>query len=273
MPVSLGWKYPNTGATDTYGFGMLAGGWLNEVSAYTTLGEQGAFWLSNEVGGSPQFVKMLYNATTAAYSAALDNYGASVRLVMDDPTQWYEGYTMTDPSGNVYPTCKIGTQVFTAANYFSTKYLDGTVITYESDPTSFNAATDGCIITNGEPNAVGTIPYSVYDTFKTLYVKPALAWAVYTHILDRIQVEVSDRGMFQLTAQNSQVIGRNEIEAFKASIRENLNTYLEETRQYVTAQVEAGVAIYSNYYTIDTNEQERANSVQIQSNTKKYYHV
>jgi hypothetical protein len=193
---------------------------------------------------------------------------------MDDPTQWYEGYTMTDPSGNVYPTCKIGTQVFTAANYYSTKYLDGTTIQDATDAGTFKVDTAGALLApNADPTLVGTIPYSVYDTFKTLYVKPTLAWAVYTHILDRIQVEVSDRGMFQLTAQNSQVIGRNEIEAFKASIRENLNTYLEETRQYVIAQVEAGVAIYSNYYTIDTNEQERANSVQIQSNTKKYYHV
>lgn len=274
LPVPLGWTYPNTSATDTYGFGMLPGGFIDDTGTFGNVNNNGYMWLANEIAGDPYMVTFNYNAATATYSDTIDNVGASVRFVMDDPTVWYEGYTVTDVSGNVYPTVKIGSQVWTAANFMSTKYNDAHSMFNPSDGADFTIDTTGAyIVYNTDVNNIGTIPTSVYDSFITSYVKPTLAWAVFTHILDRIQVEVTDRGMFQLGAQNAQTISRADIEGYKASIRENLNSYLEETRQYVIAQVEAGTAIYSTYFIINEDDTVKNDSFVVRSNTKKIYHV
>ena len=182
--------------------------------------------------------------------------------------------TATDYQGNVYPTCKIGEQVWTTANLMTTKYNDGEYIYESSDANDFVTVSGGAIISYNENQSnVGTITYSPYNDFEALYVRPLLAWAVFTHILDRIQVEVTDRGMFQLGAQNAQTISRADIEAFKASIRENLNSYMEETRQYVIDRVEANDVLYKGFYTVDSEETAKDVSFVVNSNTKKTYHV
>ena len=201
-------------------------------------------------------------------------FGASIRLIKDDPSDWYDGMTVTDADGNIYPTCKIGEQVWTAANLMTTKYNDASLIEDAGDIVTFTENTTGAYISYDENSAnVGTITYSDYNDFETIYIRPLLAWAVFTHILDRIQVEVTDRGMFQLGAQNAQTISRADIEAFKASIRENLNSYMEETRQYVIDRVEANDVLYKGFYTIDSEETAKDVSFVVNSNTKKTYHV
>lgn len=261
-------KYPNTSATDAYGFGALGGGIVNDVPEFFGLGRLASFWINEEVSSKVYCIELTYNDATLAITETEKNTAHSVRFIKEDSGDWYVGQQVTDSDGNVYNTCKVGEQVWTTANYLG---ITGTSL---GDVNDINTSTDELRIAyNSDSSNVGTIPTSAYDTFTAKYIKPVLAWGVFTHILDRIQVEVSDRGMFQLTAQNSQVIGRNEIEAFKASIRENLNAYLEEMRQYVIAQAQAGVVIYSNYYTVDLEEEPKGNKFMVQSNEKKIYHV
>ena len=156
----------------------------------------------------------------------------------------------------------------------TTRYNDGEYIREASAAQEFIEVGIGAMIPyDGNLSNVGTITYSPYNDFEALYVRPLLAWAVFTHILDRIQVEVTDRGMFQLGAQNAQTISRADIEAFKASIRENLNSYMEETRQYVIDRVEANDVLYKGFYTIDSQETAKDVSFVVNSNTKKTYHV
>lgn len=276
QPVSLGWNYPNTGATDEYGLGLLAGGCLSpDTELFNKLGENAYIWLSNQITGDDYCMVIQYNSATVAYDDVLPAFGGSIRLVKDDPSDWYDGMTVTDADGNVYPTCKIGTQVWTAANLMTTKYNDGTSISEPVDASSFVAsvATGARIAYEIQDENVGVIDYSPYNSFEVSYIRPLLAWAVFTHILDRIQVEVTDRGMFQLGAQNAQTISRADIEAFKASIRENLNSYMEETRQYVIDRVEANDVLYKGFYTIDSEETAKDVSFVVNSNTKKTYHV
>lgn len=275
QPVALGWNYPNTGATDEYGLGLLAGGNVApDTETFNNLGENAYIWLSNQITGDDYCMVIQYNSATVAYDDVLAGFGGSIRLVKDDPSDWYDGMTVTDADGNVYPTCKIGTQVWTAANLMTTKYNDGTSIEYEDDLGIFSVITTGVYTPyNGVAVNAGTISYSPYNSFEASYIRPLLAWAVFTHILDRIQVEVTDRGMFQLGAQNAQTISRADIEAFKASIRENLNSYMEETRQYVIDRVEANDVLYKGFYTVDSEETAKDVSFVVNSNTKKTYHV
>ena len=274
QPVALGWNYPNTGATDEYGLGLLAGGNVApDTGTFNNLGNTAYTWLSNQITGDDYCMVIKHDSTTITYEDVLAGFGASIRLIKDDPSDWYDGMTVTDKDGNIYPTCKIGEQVWTAANFMCTKYNNGVSIDIETDITSFAVTSDGAITYNSDNANVGTITYSDYNDFETLYIRPLLAWAVFTHILDRIQVEVTDRGMFQLGAQNAQTISRADIEAFKASIRENLNSYMEETRQYVIDRVEANDVLYKGFYTVDSEETAKDVSFVVNSNTKKTYHV
>jgi uncharacterized protein (TIGR02145 family) len=75
-------------------------------------------------------------------------WGNSVRLIKDSQ-DWTEGETLTDIDGNVYPTIKIGNQVWIAEYWRCTKLNDGIAI-----PNVVNAAQ-----WNGNPN----LAYCSYD--------------------------------------------------------------------------------------------------------------
>jgi len=86
--------------------------------------------------------------------APVDGMGMAIRLVKDDPSTWTTGDTLTDIDGNIYPTVKIGDQVWTTKNWKCTKFNDGTPIPLVEDNTEWSLlGTPGqCIYENNLSN-------------------------------------------------------------------------------------------------------------------------
>ena len=70
------------------------------------------------------------------------NFGFAIRCVMDGIDPANPG-TVTDIEGNVYPTVKIGTQVWMVENLKVTKYNNGTDIPLIEDGTNWANDTSG----------------------------------------------------------------------------------------------------------------------------------
>lgn len=68
--------------------------------------------------------------------------GSSVRLLKDDDT---DPGSMQDNNGYVYPTVKIGSQVWMAANMKTTKYRNGDTIPEVTDGPTWSALTSGAL--------------------------------------------------------------------------------------------------------------------------------
>ena len=76
--------------------------------------------------------------------------GYPVRCILDDPSVWYEGMTITDIDGNIYGTTQIGAQVWLTENLKVTKYRDGTAIPNVTVNGTWVALTTGayCVYNN-----------------------------------------------------------------------------------------------------------------------------
>ena len=152
---TIHWLNPNTGATNESNFTSTGGGIRGEDSFYVGLKENSNFWSSTiaRSGYSYEF-SMYFNNPYVNYSASAPyKYGHSIRFVKDD-SEWSVGDTVTDYDGNVYPTCKIGTQVWMAENLKVTKLNDGTPIPLIEDNTAWAAQTSmaQCIYGNDPKN-------------------------------------------------------------------------------------------------------------------------
>jgi uncharacterized protein (TIGR02145 family) len=142
------WLSPNTGATNESGFSAIGSGFRDSVEGgvFMSLNEQFTALSSDNVTYS--FISLDFDSEVFTITVGYPEYGCSLRLIKDDST-WTVGDTMTDIDGNVYPTVKIGTQVWTAKNLKVTKLNDGTPIPNVTD--------------NAEWAALTTIGQCVYD--------------------------------------------------------------------------------------------------------------
>jgi uncharacterized protein (TIGR02145 family) len=147
---SIYWQSPNFGATNEYGFKAIGSGLrivFGNTSAYTDLK------LASIIASSTQFDADLYSGASLTNSTdTLDLTGVggfakidghSVRCLLDNPLTWYDGMLVADIDGNLYGTCKIGTQVWLTSNLKVTKYNDGSSISHVTDNTAWAALTTG----------------------------------------------------------------------------------------------------------------------------------
>ncbi len=73
-------------------------------------------------------IDTVLNRITSGVSG--DEYSKSIRCILTNPETWQPGDTVTDIDGNIYKTVKIGNQVWVNENLKTTKFNDGTPITF-----------------------------------------------------------------------------------------------------------------------------------------------
>lgn len=123
------WLHPT--GTNTSGFTCYGSGWRD--SGYSELLVNGVFWLSTDRNATyAYYINILDEAEPpdypyiADYENWLKTMGSSIRLIKDDSV---DTGAITGNDGKVYPTVKIGDQVWMAANLMETKYRNGDLIT------------------------------------------------------------------------------------------------------------------------------------------------
>ena len=147
------WEAPNTAASSYAGFKWRGAGRrvntgvFNDINIYNSL---------LGVGAIPNFVyslRMENNFDTAILEVGeWRTDGHSIRLIKNNST---DDGIVTDYDGNIYPTVKIGDQVWMAANLVVTHYNDGTPIPNVTDDSEWTSLTTGamCYYNNDISNA------------------------------------------------------------------------------------------------------------------------
>jgi uncharacterized protein (TIGR02145 family) len=154
MKNTTGWTVGN--GTNTSGFSALSGGYRYYVTGvFYSLGDLSYWWSSTSVDPSTAWYRRLDGTQTKVYKGAVDkNSGKYIRFIKDDSVDSIE---MTGNDGKIYPTIKIGTQVWTKQNLAETKYRNGDLITKVTDNTAWSVLTTEayCAYNNDESNAFG----------------------------------------------------------------------------------------------------------------------
>jgi uncharacterized protein (TIGR02145 family) len=124
------WNSPNTGATDEYGFKSKACGRRMVAGDYNAYREGIKSYAMYWTNTNNVHYKLNLDGTIEKnpYSFYLVWNGFNIKLVKDDPSNWYPGMLYTGNDGKQYKTTKINGVVWTCDNLKERKYRDGCVI-------------------------------------------------------------------------------------------------------------------------------------------------
>jgi len=153
------WYNPNTDATNESGFSAYAGGCRDYTGLFYFFNGYGFWWSSTGETSSTYSIgrQLISYYIDGVASSNLNGpwlrvkSGLSIRCVKDDST---DTGTVTDIDGNVYPTVKIGKQVWIARNLIVTRYRNGDSIPNITNNSAWAALTTGarCAYNNDENN-------------------------------------------------------------------------------------------------------------------------
>jgi uncharacterized protein (TIGR02145 family) len=142
------WDIPNTGADNSSGFTVLGNGFRQPITAiFSSLKQFGSKWSSTIDPDFPTYAYYSYDTKDSADEIifeGLTQCGMSIRCLLDGVDPDNPGI-ITDIDGNIYPTVKIGTQVWMAKNLKVIHYNDGTDIPNITDNTAWAVDTDGAM--------------------------------------------------------------------------------------------------------------------------------
>lgn len=144
------WNTPNTGASNETAFnGLGSGGRHGTVGSFQNIKRLFECWAPNddEYSFGRGWSLSYNNASLENWHWSVFAHGKSLRFIKDDPT---DTGTMVGNDGKVYPTVKIGNQVWMACNLAETKYRNGNSIS-------------GPNFTNEEWIALTTEAYCMYE--------------------------------------------------------------------------------------------------------------
>jgi uncharacterized protein (TIGR02145 family) len=126
-----------TEGTNETGFNGRGSGQINALGQFIELKRQLYLWSSSDSGSVGLGYNICqYSTIMSAGIAFAKTCGLAIRCVKDDSNNTG---SMVDVDGNVYPTVKIGSQVWQAENLRVTKFNDGTPITNVTDPSTWAA--------------------------------------------------------------------------------------------------------------------------------------
>lgn len=151
------WADGNLDATNESGFNGRGSGARIFNGIYDALMQILALWTSEEVSSSNAYHHMICfswnGASDGSATSISKKTGLGVRGIKDDDT---DPGTMTDYDGNIYPTVKIGNQVWMTENLKVTHYRDGSEIPEVTDDDLWKELSTGamCWYGNNTPQGV-----------------------------------------------------------------------------------------------------------------------
>lgn len=145
------WLSPNTGATNEVSFGAVGSGARMEYYDFFRYKAECWLWSSTWEAGYNQSRVIMYNDALTGAGNLVYTSGGSLRLIKDNST---DPGTVTGNDGTVYPTVKIGDQVWMAENSRETKYRNGNDIPEIRDYAAWFGLTTGawCYPNNNPSN-------------------------------------------------------------------------------------------------------------------------